>query len=208
MADDRLEQLRRMAEADPNDELAHFSLGSALLDAAQPAEAAKSLQRVLAINSQNSKAYQLLAQAQQQAGHTNYAIETLRTGYRVAHKRGDLMPKNAMAQMLTELGEPVPEIAEKKAVAEGGPMEAGFACSRCGAPGPKLKERPFKGPLGEKVLASVCQRCWQEWIAMGTKVINELRLPLYDPQAQEMYDRHMKEFLGLEGASPAPDGHA
>jgi hypothetical protein len=29
-------------------------------------------------------------------------------------------------------------------------------------------------------------------------VINELRLPLADPQAQKVFDQHMKEFLNLE----------
>ena len=33
---------------------------------------------------------------------------------------------------------------------------------------------------------------------MGTKVINELGLPLANPKAQEIYDQHMKEFLMLE----------
>ena len=32
---------------------------------------------------------------------------------------------------------------------------------------------------------------------MGTKVINELRLPLNDPQAQKIYDQHMMDFLTL-----------
>jgi Fe-S cluster biosynthesis and repair protein YggX len=32
---------------------------------------------------------------------------------------------------------------------------------------------------------------------MGTKVINELRLPMNDPQAQKIYEQHMVEFLGL-----------
>jgi Fe-S cluster biosynthesis and repair protein YggX len=32
---------------------------------------------------------------------------------------------------------------------------------------------------------------------MGTKVINELRLPLSDPQAQKIFDQHMREFLNL-----------
>jgi Fe-S cluster biosynthesis and repair protein YggX len=32
---------------------------------------------------------------------------------------------------------------------------------------------------------------------MGTKVINELRLPLSDPQAQRIFDQHMMEFLNL-----------
>ena len=73
----------------------------------------------------------------------------------------------------------------------------GFSCRRCGGNGPALNERPFKGALGEEILASVCQACWKEWVGMGTKVINELRLPMFDPQAQEVYDKHMKEFLML-----------
>ena len=32
---------------------------------------------------------------------------------------------------------------------------------------------------------------------MGTKVINELRLPLSDPQAQKVWDQHIREFLNL-----------
>jgi hypothetical protein len=29
-------------------------------------------------------------------------------------------------------------------------------------------------------------------------VINELRLPLSDPQAQKMWDQHIREFLNLK----------
>ena len=91
------------------------------------------------------------------------------------------------------------EIADRPAsTSAGGAVEAGFHCRRCGSTGPKIAARPFKGPMGEKIFATVCASCWDEWIRMGTKVINELRLPLYDPQAQEMYDKHMKEFLALE----------
>jgi Fe-S cluster biosynthesis and repair protein YggX len=200
MSDDRIARLRDLAQRDPNDELTQFSLGSALLEAGEAAEAAKAFQRVLAVNSQNSKGYQLLAQAQISAGHRSYAIDTLKTGYRIAHKRGDLMPRNAMADLLKGLGESVPEAAERPdtTTSAAGGVSVGFACRRCGSPGPKLPARPFKGALGEQVLESVCASCWKEWIAMGTKVINELRLPMYDPAAQEMYDKHMKEFLSLE----------
>lgn len=199
MPDDKLTALRQRAEADPNDELAWFSLGNALLDAGESAESAKAMQRVLAINSQNSKAYELLATAQVKAGHTQYAVETLRTGHRIASKRGDIKPRDAMEKMLADLGQPVLAAATTGAAGATGitPIE-GFRCSRCGSPGNKLPARPFKGALGEKVHASVCASCWKEWIGMGTKVINELRLPMYDPQAQELYDKHMKEFLGLE----------
>ena len=51
--------------------------------------------------------------------------------------------------------------------------------------------------LGTQVAENVCRMCWQEWVAMGTKVINELRLDFSHPQAGDMYDAHMKEFLQL-----------
>jgi Fe-S cluster biosynthesis and repair protein YggX len=196
--ENRIEQLRKITEADPNDELAHFSLGVALLQAKQPAEAAKNFQRVIALNSKLSKAYQHLGAAQEAAGQTQLAIETWTTGYRVAHRQGDVMPMKVMEQMLKKHGASVPAMAEQKDKPVAGATMTGFRCRRCGGGGPPLKERPFKGELGEQVLASVCADCWHEWIGMGTKVINELRLPLYDPEAQRLYDQHMKEFLMLE----------
>ena len=39
--DARIEQFRNMTEADPNNELGHFSLGRAMLDSGNPAEAAQ-----------------------------------------------------------------------------------------------------------------------------------------------------------------------
>jgi len=204
MADEaRVEQFRKMAADDPNNELGHFSLGNALMEAGRHQEAAQSFQRVLALNSQYSKAYQMLGAAQKACGHTDLAIQTLRNGYLIAHKKGDLMPMRAMGELLKELGVEPPAVGVREGIlapASGGTVagDATFACSRCGSPGPKMKERPFKGALGEKILAKVCANCWKEWVGMGTKVINELRLPMFDPQAQEVYDKHMKEFLSVD----------
>jgi len=195
----RLARLRQMAEENPHDELINFSLGNALLQTGDAKEAVECFQRVLALNPRNSKAYQSLAEAQVRSDQSQFAIQTLTNGYRVAQRQGDMMPMKAMAEMLKELGAEIPAAAEKRAGGQTGAAEAGgFACRRCGAPGPRLKQRPFKGPLGEEVFAGICQTCWTEWVAMGTRVINELQLPMYDPIAQETYDRHMREFLMLE----------
>ena len=56
---------------------------------------------------------------------------------------------------------------------------------------------PFRNAQGQMIQEKICADCWREWIGMGTKVINELRLPLNDPQAQKIYDQHMLEFLNL-----------
>src|SRR5947208_16870754 len=101
-----------MAESDPNNELSHFSLGKALLDGGQPAEAAKSFQRFIALNPNIAKAYQLLGDAQLKTGHRDYAIGTLTEGVNVAHRRGDLMPEKVMSKMLADLGAPVPSFAD------------------------------------------------------------------------------------------------
>lgn len=195
---EKIDRLQRLTESDPSDEMAHFSLGGALLEAGRAQEAGPYLQRVLALNSQNSKAYELLGKVQIATGHRDHAVRTLTDGYRVAHRRGDRMPMQAMEKLLAELGVQPPVLGEKKESSAAAPGTGGFTCRRCGGGGPKLKERPFKGELGEKILATVCESCWKEWVGMGTKVINELRLPMFDPQAQEMYDRHMREFLLID----------
>lgn len=200
MDDSRIEQFRKMAEADPENELGHLSLGRAYLEAGRAREAAASLRRVTELNPQNSRAYHLLAQAQKAAGEAAGAVATLRTGFEVAHQRGDLMPRNDMAAMLRELGETPPAVAEAPRAQQAAEAVTGDAitCRRCGQARPKMPERPFKGPLGEQVWAGICSPCWNEWIRMGTKVINELRLNFAVPRHAEVYDQHMREFLNLE----------
>src|SRR5438309_10246197 len=105
----RIEQFRKMAEADPDNELGHFSLGRAYLDAQMHAEAAASFQRVIQLNPKLSKVYQLLATALLKMDKRDEAIERLTAGVKMADERGDLMPKNEMIRMLKELGAPVPE---------------------------------------------------------------------------------------------------
>jgi len=195
----KIDMLKRSVEQNPNDELGQFALGNAYFEAGQHTEAGPCFQRVLAINSQNSKAYEMLARTQKLTGHPDLATQTATNGYRVAHRRGDMMPMNAMASLLKELGAPVPQVGEKSAGAVPSAAADGrFSCRRCGGTGPRLERAPFKGELGETVHSTVCQSCWREWVGQGTKVINELRLPMYDPHAQEIFDRQMKEFLLID----------
>jgi Fe-S cluster biosynthesis and repair protein YggX len=192
----RIEQFRKMANDDPSNPMGHFSLGRELLAAEEPAEAIAPLKRVLELDPNISKVYQMLATAQLKLQKAGEAAETLQQGVRVAHERGDMMPKNEMIKMLQELGASVPELQSKaptQAVGEGQ-----VVCSRCGQVKPKMAHPPFSNAQGKQIQEKVCVDCWREWIGMGTKVINELRLPLADPQAQKVFDQHMKEFLNLE----------
>jgi Fe-S cluster biosynthesis and repair protein YggX len=192
----RIEQFRKMAEADPENELGHFSLGRALLDAAQYEDALKSFRRVIELNPNISKVYQLMADALLRQNKRDAAIETLQTGVRVAHDRGDMLPKNDMSRMLKDLGAAIPELKATEADKPVG--EGEVLCARCGRVKPKMPSPPFSNAQGKMIYDKVCNDCWREWIAMGTKVINEMRLPLSDPQAQKVFDQHMMEFLNLQ----------
>jgi Fe-S cluster biosynthesis and repair protein YggX len=192
----RIEQFKKMAEADPDNELGHFSLGRAYLEAGMQPEAVASLQKTIELNPKLSKVYQLLADALLKQGKKDQAIEQLTAGAKMADERGDHMPKAEMVRMLTELGAPVPQLSSA-AAASRTPTEGEVLCQRCNQVKPKMAHPPFSNAQGKMIQEKICADCWREWIGMGTKVINELRLPLNDPRAQKEFDRHMYEFLNL-----------
>lgn len=191
----RIEQFRKMTEADPGNELGHFSLGRELLAAGEYEGAIRSLQKCLELNPNISKAYHLQAQALLKLARNGDAIAKLSEGARRADERGEMMPRNEMAKMLKDLGAPVPQF--KAGQADRALGEGEVLCARCGRAARKLPKPPFSNAQGREIFEKICADCWREWIPMGTKVINELRLPLNDPQAQKMYDQHMMEFLNL-----------
>jgi Fe-S cluster biosynthesis and repair protein YggX len=192
----KVRQFTELTTTDPQNELGFFSLGRVYLEGGAPREAIAPLMKTLAINPSLSRAYVLLAQSQIAVGDPEGAQTTLLKGYRVAQEHGDLMPRNQMADMLKEMGSSVPEETVAQLTPE---LQAAgqIQCRRCNRVGPKMSERPFGGPLGEQIHASICGPCFQLWIRQGTKVINELRLNLTDVASQDVYDQHMKEFLNL-----------
>jgi Fe-S cluster biosynthesis and repair protein YggX len=74
-------------------------------------------------------------------------------------------------------------------------------CTRCLEHLEALERAPMPGPLGARIKRQVCARCWQEWTEMEVRVINELRLNFMDPQAQEVLERHLRDFLALPASS-------
>ena len=209
----RIEQFEQLCEQDPGNDMARFSLGGAYAQNGQHAEAAEAYLECVAINENFSKAYQLAGKSLMEAGEKDRAGEVLEKGYLVAAKNGDLMPKNGMADLLKELGRDLPEVPaeEKKAAAPGD----GFVCQRTKRPGTRMKRAPFRGGLGEWIQANISQETFDEWIGLGTKIINELRLDLSRESDDAVYDYGMRRYLGLtdekyeelSGApAPAPSG--
>jgi len=191
----RIEQFKQMTSADPRNELGHFSLGRAYLDAGMYPQAATSLEKALGLNPNLGRAYHLLAQAKLKLNDQASAIKILTDGVKVAAARGEILARNEMTNLLQELGAPVPATATTPANTPVG--EGQILCKRCALAGPKLPKPPFKNQQGQLIFDNICANCWKEWIGMGTKVINEMRLPMNEPEAQRVYDKHMLEFLNL-----------
>ena len=199
--EERIAQFRKMAADDPDNELGHFRLGQLLMEGGQFDEAIKSFQRTLELSPHFSKVYQLLGSCLLQLGRRDEAVRTLREGFAVADERGDNMPRDEMARMLGQLGEPVP--ASKRAAAGAGPAGDGFRCQRpgcmAGSRARQLPGPPMNDDLGRRIHASICADCWNEWLRnFSIKVINEMRLDLSLERGQEIYDQVMKEFFGFE----------
>lgn len=194
---ERIARFENMAQADPENEMAHFSLGQAYAQAGRHRDAADAFLRCVEIAPAMSKAWQLAGQALIEAGLREQAVDVLSRGVQEAERRGDRMPAQAMRQLLEELGAPAPEPVESAQPAPGA-GEGDFVCARTGMPGQKLPAPPFKGPLGRWIYENITAQTWRAWIAQGTKVINELRLDLSRDEDSAVYDRYMCEFLGVD----------
>jgi len=194
---ERIARFENMAAADPANEMAHFSLGGLYAQDGRHADAAAAYMRAIDRNPEMSKAYQLAGEALVADNRRDEAISILQRGFEVAAGKGDMLPKQAIADMLTALGAALPEVAEPAPNAAG--STGTFICSRTGRPGTRLKESPVRGPVGDWIRENISAETWQEWIGQGTKVINELRLDFSREDDQKAYDQHMLEYLGYEG---------
>ena len=192
----RIAQFENMSREDPDNDMAWFSLGGAYGQAGRLEDAAAAYRKCVELNPAMSKAYQLAGEALISAGKEDEAAELLDAGYRAAAERGDLMPRNAMGDLLKKIGREPPQIAVKAKEAPTG----SFICQRTGRPGTQMERAPFRGPVGAWIRENISRETFDGWIAQGTKVINELRLDLSRDEDAEMYDEHMHEYLGIDRA--------
>ena len=107
------------------------------------------------------------------------------------------LPEN---ERVEELGETAPTTKLRVSDIPAAPG-TGFQCQRpgchMGSHARQLPAPPTSDAFGKQIYEKVCADCWREWLGMGVKVINEMRLDLSDERSQQVYDNYMKEFLGL-----------
>jgi Fe-S cluster biosynthesis and repair protein YggX len=70
---------------------------------------------------------------------------------------------------------------------------------------PGLEEPPFDGhPLGQRIYESVSKEAWKMWLEQMKMIMNEYRLNLGTPEAQEFLLKQMDDYFFGEGAALPP----
>ena len=68
-------------------------------------------------------------------------------------------------------------------------------CTKLGREAEGLPRPPLPGPLGERVFAQISKEVWRDWLAHQTRLINEYRLSLADPQARAFLTKELETYL-------------
>ena len=71
---------------------------------------------------------------------------------------------------------------------------------------PGLDEVPFDGhPLGQRIYDNVSKDAWKQWTEHLKMMMNEYRLNLGTPDAQEFVIKQMEEYFFGKGSDLPPD---
>jgi len=71
---------------------------------------------------------------------------------------------------------------------------------------PGLDEVPFDGhPLGQRIYDNVSKDAWKQWVEHMKMIMNEYRLNLSNPDAQEFLLKQMEEYFFGKGSELPPD---
>ncbi|MCB0271612.1 MAG: oxidative damage protection protein [Bdellovibrionales bacterium] len=60
---------------------------------------------------------------------------------------------------------------------------------------PGLTQPPLPGELGMRIFEHISYQAWQEWRTEQTKIINELKLKVFEKSAQDTLQQHLQKFL-------------
>jgi Fe-S cluster biosynthesis and repair protein YggX len=79
-------------------------------------------------------------------------------------------------------------------------------CVKLGREMPGLDRIPWKDEIGKKVHDSVSKEAWKLWVEHSKMVMNEFRLNLLDPKAQQVMEEQLNNYFFGDGAK-LPDSH-
>ena len=79
-------------------------------------------------------------------------------------------------------------------------------CVKLGQELPGLKAPPVPGELGKKVYENVSQDAWNEFLEYFKMVINEYRLDLTSPMADQIFEQKIEEYFFSDNLT-MPEGY-
>jgi tetratricopeptide (TPR) repeat protein len=100
----RLEQLRKLADANPDDPLTHYAMGLEYLNLQQWTDAIVAFAKTLELDAQYTAAYYHKARAEIRADRRAAARATLQSGIECAKNGGDVKTEREMQQLLDTVG--------------------------------------------------------------------------------------------------------
>jgi uncharacterized protein HemY len=104
MANPRIEQLKKLVQMDPNDEVALFGLGKFLMEEGSFAEAAQYLEQCIQAKPDYSAAYLALAESLLKIGQKERAKQVCQVGHAVSLKKGDMQVTKKLEAIQATLG--------------------------------------------------------------------------------------------------------
>jgi len=78
-------------------------------------------------------------------------------------------------------------------------------CIKLGKELEGLEESPQPGELGDRVFENVSKEAWKMWLAHQIMIINEYKMNLTDPKANDFLDEQMENYFFGAGAELPPD---
>jgi Fe-S cluster biosynthesis and repair protein YggX len=73
--------------------------------------------------------------------------------------------------------------------------ETTIRCRKCGKDSAPLPKPPFRTDLGERILAQICDGCWQDWLKHQTQLINHYGLDPRDKRARAFLYEQIEQVL-------------
>lgn len=68
-------------------------------------------------------------------------------------------------------------------------------CIKLGVDAEGLDRPPMPGALGRRVYEQVSRQAWRDWVEHQTRLINEYRLVLADPEARKFLGAELEKFF-------------
>ena len=78
-------------------------------------------------------------------------------------------------------------------------------CVKLGREAEGMKWKPFTDELGQRLYDQVSAEAWKMWLEHSKMLINEYRLDLMSPKAQQILREQCEQFFFGEGSALPPD---